>query len=336
MCRWRNDGCRPDSMTKPRVIVTRRWPQSVERILTQEFDALLNRSDAPLAASDLQAALRDADALLPTVSDKMDAGVFAIAKPRARLLANYGVGCSHIDLDAARRLGIAVTNTPGVLSECTADLTMTLILMVARRAGEGERKLRAGTWYGWGPSDMLGSRVSGKTLGIVGFGRIGRAVAERAHFGFGMRILAYNPRSLDEQALARCQGERMDSLDALLGQADFVSLHCPGGDANRNLINRARLEAMKPDAFLINTARGEIVDEAALAQALAEGVIKGAGLDVFVREPQVTEALLACENAVLLPHMGSASVETREAMGLRVVKNLRAFFAGEALPDRVA
>ena len=323
-------------MVKASIIVTRRWPQAVERVLAEEFDVVFNRNDEPFAVSDLQAAMQSADALLPTVSDRMDAGVFDIAEPRVRLLANYGVGCSHIDLEAARTRGIAVTNTPEVLSECTADLAMTLMLMVARRAGEGERVLRAGEWSGWGPSGMLGSKVSGRTLGIVGFGRIGQKVAERAHFGFGMRILAYNHRSLDAEALERCRGERMDSLDALLGQADFVSLHCPGGDANRNLINRERLEMMKPDAFLINTARGEIVDEAALAQALSKGVIKGAGLDVFTREPQVTEALLACENAVLLPHMGSATLETREAMGFRVVKNLRAFFAGETPPDRVA
>ena len=323
-------------MTKPRIIVTRRWPKAVEQALAQEFDTVLNPEDEPLATAALQAALQEADALLPTVCDRLDADVFDIPAPRARLLANYGVGYSHIDLEAARAKGIAVTNTPGVLSECTADLAMTLLLMVARRAGEGERLLRAGAWSGWGPSCMLGSSVSGKTLGIVGFGRIGQEVARRAHFGFGMRILAYNPRSLDAEALARCQGERMDSLEDLLAQADFVSLHCPGGEANRNLINRQRLQAMKPGAFLINTARGEIVDEEALAQALSEGVIKGAALDVFVREPQVAEALLACENAVLLPHLGSASMETREAMGMRVLKNLRAFFAGDAPPDRVA
>ena len=323
-------------MAKPKVVVTRRWPQAVEQLLAEEFDAVLNLEDKPFDAAALGAALQEADALLPTVSDRIDAGVFEAAEPRARLLANYGVGYSHIDTQAAQSRGIAVTNTPGVLSECTADLTMTLLLMTARRAGEGERELRAGAWTGWRPTHMLGSKVSGKTLGIVGFGRIGQEVAKRAHFGFGMKILAYNPRSLDDAALARCQGERAGSLDELLAQADFVSLHCPGGEANRHLINRERLETMRPDAFLINTARGEIVDEAALAQALSEGVIKAAGLDVFAREPQVESALLACENAVLLPHLGSASLETREAMGMRVLKNVRAFFAGETPPDLVA
>ena len=323
-------------MTKPKVIVTRRWPQAVEQALAQEFDAVFNLGDQPFDAAGLQSALRDADALLPTVSDRMGAEVFDGPEPRTRLIANYGVGYSHIDIEAARARGIAVTNTPGVLSQCTADLAMTLLLMVARRAGEGERELRAGAWSGWRPTHMLGSKVSGKTLGIVGFGRIGQEVAKRAHFGFGMKILACNPRSLDAEALAHCQGERADSLDDLLARSDFVSLHCPGGEANRNLINRERLRAMRPDAFLINTARGEIVDEAALAQALCEGVIKGAGLDVFVREPQVAKALLACDNAVLLPHLGSASLETREAMGMRALKNARAFFAGETPPDLVA
>ena len=323
-------------MAKPKVIVTRRWPQAVEQLLTEEFDAVLNLEDKPFSPAALGAALQEADALLPTVSDRIDAGVFEAAEPRARLLANYGVGYSHIDTQAAQSRGIAVTNTPGVLSECTADLAMTLLLMTARRAGEGERELRAGAWSGWRPTHMLGSKVSGKTLGIVGFGRIGQEVAKRAHFGFGMKILAYNPRSLDAAALAQCQGERAASLDELLAQADFVSLHCPGGEANRHLINRERLEKMRPDAFLINTARGEIVDEAALAQALSEGVIRAAGLDVFAREPEVEAALLACENAVLLPHLGSASLETREAMGMRVLKNVRAFFAGETPPDLVA
>ena len=323
-------------MAKPKVIVTRRWPQAVEQLLAEEFDAVLNLEDKPFSPADLGAALQEADALLPTVSDRIDASVFEAAEPRARLLANYGVGYSHIDTQAAQSRGIAVTNTPGVLSECTADLAMTLLLMTARRAGEGERELRAGAWSGWRPTHMLGSKVSGKTLGIVGFGRIGQEVAKRAHFGFGMKILAYNPRSLDAAALAQCQGERADSLDDLLAQADFVSLHCPGGEANRHLINRERLEKMRPDAFLINTARGEIVDEAALAQALSEGVIRAAGLDVFAREPEVEAALLACENAVLLPHLGSASLETREAMGMRVLKNVRAFFAGETPPDLVA
>lgn len=322
-------------MGKPKIIVTRRWPKAVEEVLASEFDADLNRDDTPFSSSQLRAALGSADALLPTVTDKIDAAVFEGPDSTARLIANYGVGFSHIDLQAAKARGIAVTNTPEVLSDCTADLTLTLLLMVARRAGEGERELRAGNWTGWRPTHMVGTRVSGKSLGIVGFGRIGQKVAERAHFGFGMKILAFDAMPLNAQALDRCQGEGVDSLDDLIGRADFVSLHCPGGDANRNLIDRQRLAAMKQGAYLINTARGEIVDEEALAEALSGGAIGGAGLDVFAREPRVAEALLTCENAVLLPHLGSASLETREAMGYRVLENLRAFFDGKPPRDLV-
>ena len=323
-------------MAKQKVIVTRRWPEAVEQVLKDEFDAEFNLEDKPFSAAQLQSALKEADAVLPTVTDKIDASVLDVAEPRAHLLANYGVGYSHIDVAAASAKGISVTNTPEVLSECTADLTLTLLLMAARRAGEGEREVRAKAWSGWRPTHMIGAKVSGKTLGIVGFGRIGQKVAERAHFGFGMKILAYDAMPLNTDALAHCGGEGVSSLKDLLSRADFVSLHCPGGDANRNLMNRERLAMMKPGAFLINTARGEIVDEEALAKALSTGAIAGAGLDVFAREPKITEALLACENAVMLPHLGSASLETREAMGFRVLENLRAFFAGETPRDLVA
>lgn len=322
-------------MKKAKIIVTRRWPKAVEEILASEFDAELNREDRPFSVSQLQTAIAQADALLPTVTDKIDAEVLGGPGTRVRLIANYGVGFSHIDLEVAKARGITVTNTPEVLSDCTADLALTLLLMVARRAGEGERELRSGNWSGWRPTHMVGTRISGKSLGIVGFGRIGQKVAERAHFGFGMKILAHDAMPLNAEALARCRGEEVNSLDELIRLADFVSLHCPGGDANRNLINRGRLEAMKPGAFLINTARGEIVDEVALAEALSTGGIAGAGLDVFAAEPKITEALLACENAVLLPHLGSASLETREAMGFRVLENLRAFLAGKPVRDLV-
>ena len=320
-------------MAKKKIIVTRRWPESVERVLADEFDAEFNSGDRPFTAEELQRGLREADALLPTVTDKVTAEVFAVPDARAKLVASYGVGFSHIDLQAAAQAGMAVTNTPEVLSECTADLAMTLLLTVARRAGEGEREVRAGQWSGWRPTHMHGRKVTGKSLGIVGFGRIGKAVAQRAHFGFGMKILAFDSVHLDQEALAQCNGTAVDSLEDLLRQADFVSLHCPGGDENRNLINAERLALMKSDAFLINTARGEIIDEPALAQALSSGGLAGAGLDVYAAEPHITETLLACENAVLLPHLGSASRETREAMGWRVLDNLRAFFAGERPPD---
>ena len=258
--------------------------------------------------------------------------------PRAatRILANYGVGFSHIDVDSAQTHGIAVTNTPDVLSECTADLTMTLMLMVARRAGEGERELRDGLWTGWRPTHMVGTKVSGKTLGIVGFGRIGREVARRAHFGFGMKILVLNRSPVSAETLKEFGATQVASIEDLLPDCDFVSLHCPGGSRNARMIDAARLDLMKPGAFLINTARGEIVDEHALAQALMFDSIGGAALDVFEREPHINPMLAQCDNLVMLPHLGSATVEARSAMGFRVLDNLNDFFEGRAPRDLVA
>ena len=276
------------------------------------------------------------DAILPTVTDRLPAAVFDGPATRTRILANYGVGYAHIDTEAAKARGIAVTNTPDVLSECTADIAMTLLLMVARRAGEGERELREGRWTGWRPTHLIGTKVSGATLGIIGFGRIGQAMAQRAHFGFGMKILVQNRSAVPTEVLARYDATQVANIEDLLPDCDFVSLHCPGGAANRHLINASRLDLMKPNAFLINTARGEVVDEHALAQSLWFGTIGGAGLDVFDREPQVPEALLNADNLVLLPHLGSATRETREAMGFRVLDNLTAFFEGHAPRDRVA
>ncbi|HAF56145.1 MAG TPA: D-glycerate dehydrogenase [Thauera sp.] len=323
-------------MPRPRILVTRRWPDAVERRLCELFDTTLNADDHRLSADELRAALRDHDAVLPTVSDRLDADVLAVDAPRARILANYGVGYSHIDVDAARARGLVVTNTPGVLTDCTADLALTLMLMVARRAGEGERELRAGRWTGWRPTHLVGTRLSGKTLGIVGMGRIGIAVARRAQHGFGMRVVFFNRSPVAAEALAGLQATQLARVEDVLAQADFVSLHCPGGGANRHLIDAARLAAMKPHAFLINTARGDVVDEAALAAALQHGRLAGAGLDVFEAEPQVHPGLLALENVVLLPHLGSATRETREAMGMRVVDNLIAFFDGRRPPDQVS
>ena len=323
-------------MSRPRIFVTRRWPEAVERRLCELFDTTLNADDHRLSADELRAALRDHDAVLPTVSDRLDAGVLAVEAPRARILANYGVGYSHIDVDAARERGLVVTNTPGVLTDCTADLALTLMLMVARRAGEGERELRAGRWTGWRPTHLVGTRLSGKTLGIIGMGRIGIAVARRAQHGFGMKVVFFNRSPVAAEALAGLQATQLERVEDVLAQADFVSLHCPGGGANRHLIDAARLAAMKPHAFLINTARGDVVDEAALAAALQHGRLAGAGLDVFEAEPQVHPGLLALENVVLLPHLGSATRETREAMGMRVVDNLVAFFDGRRPPDQVS
>lgn len=323
-------------MARPRILVTRRWPEAVERRLSDLFDVALNTGDRRLSADELRAALRHYDAVLSTVSDRIDAAVLAVAAPRTRILANYGVGYSHIDLDAARALGLVVTNTPGVLTDCTADLALTLMLMVARRAGEGERELRAGRWTGWRPTHLVGTRLSGKTLGIVGMGRIGIAVARRAQHGFGMRVVFFNRSPVAAEALAGLQATQLARVEDVLAQADFVSLHCPGGGANRHLIDAARLATMLPHAFLINTARGDVVDEAALVEALQQGRLAGAGLDVFEAEPQIHPGLLALENVVLLPHLGSATRETREAMGMRVVDNLVAFFEGRRPPDQVS
>lgn len=323
-------------MAKPKVLVTRRWPQAVEARMAEVFDLDLSRNDQPLTEAALRDALGQYDAILPTVTDRLPGPVFDGPGRRTKILANYGVGFAHIDTDAAKSRGITVTNTPDVLSECTADIAMTLMLMVARRAGEGERELREGRWSGWRPTHLIGTKVSGATLGIVGFGRIGQAMAQRAHFGFGMKILVQNRSPVPADVLARYDAEQVSTIEDLLPECDFVSLHCPGGKANRHLINSRRLDLMRPGAFLINTARGEVVDEHALAQALWFGTIGGAGLDVFEREPLVPDALLSADNLVLLPHLGSATRETREAMGFRVFENLTDFFDGKTPRDRVA
>ncbi|MEW6632552.1 MAG: D-glycerate dehydrogenase [Pseudomonadota bacterium] len=320
---------------KPRVIVTRRWPAKVEALLAERFDAVLNDDDVPLTPADLATAFRTYDAILPTVSDRLPASVFPSEDCRTRLLANFGVGFSHIDVAAARDRGIAVTNTPGVLTDCTADIAMSLLLLVARRVGEGERQLRAGAWKGWCPTHLIGTRVSGKKLGIIGMGRIGKAMASRAHFGFGMDVVFYNRSKVDDDETRSMSARQLPSIEAVLAESDFVSLHCPGGAENRHLIDEARLSIMKPTAFLINTARGDVIDETALVRALDKGMIAGAGLDVYAEEPAVPGGLLARENVVLLPHLGSATTETREAMGMKALENLIAFFDGKPAPDRV-
>jgi lactate dehydrogenase-like 2-hydroxyacid dehydrogenase len=323
-------------MSKPKVLVTRQWPQAVEAVIAERFDATFNRDDLPMDAAAIGAALAAYDAVLPTVSDKLPAGLFDRDDIRTKILGNFGVGFNHIDTKAASARGIAVTNTPGVLTDCTADIAMTLLLSVARRAGEGERQVRAGAWAGWCPTHMIGSKVTGKTLGIIGFGRIGKAMAKRCHFGFDMPVVFFNRSRVDEAEAARYGARQLDSVEEVLAISDFVSLHCPGGAENRHLMNAERLSAMKPGAFLINTARGDVVDEAALVEALRAGRIRGAGLDVFEREPHVPDALREMENVVVLPHLGSATEETRSAMGMKVVDNITAFFEGREPPDRVA
>jgi lactate dehydrogenase-like 2-hydroxyacid dehydrogenase len=320
---------------RPTIVVTRRLPEPVEKELSREFDARLNRDDRPLGPDGLQEALRTADALLCTVTDRLTAEVLSAEPRRARLLANFGVGFNHIDTAAAKARGLAVSNTPDVLTEATADIAITLLLMASRRTGEGERHVRAGAWTGWRPTHMLGTQVSGKVLGLVGMGRIARAVARRAHHGFGMRVIFHDPYPPTPAEAAALGAEPRASLDEVLRESDFVSLHCPATPETRHLMNRERLKRMRPGAFLINTARGDVVDEAALVEALGNGTIAGAGLDVFEKEPQVSPALVAMENVVLLPHLGSATQETRIAMGMRALENLRLFFSGAPLRDRV-
>ncbi len=323
-------------MSKPRVIVTRRWPEEVEVRLAEHFDVQLNTDDRPLDRGALKEAFAAADAVFPTVTDAIDAEVLSAEPLRTRLIGNFGVGFNNIDLDAARARGLTVTNTPEVLTDATADLAMTLLLCVARRVGEGERHLRDGKWSGWHPTHMVGTQVTGKTLGLIGLGRIGQAMARRAHHGFDMRVLFFDPYPPSDEAVRKLGAERRETVEAVLEDSDFVSLHCPAIPENRHLINAERLRRMKPDAFFINTARGDIVDEIALNDALEDRRIAGAGLDVFEREPEVLPGLLARENTVLLPHLGSATRETRIAMGLKVLENAIAFFDGAEPPNRVA
>ena len=320
---------------RPRVVITRKIPAACEAEAARLFDAVVNRDDTPLTASQLQEALRAADALLPTVTDKVTAEVLSAEPLRAKIIANFGVGFNNIDISAARARGLTVTNTPDVLTDDTADIGITLLLTVARRAAEGDRHVRRKEWTGWRPTHMLGARVSGKTLGLIGFGRIARAVARRAHHGFGMKVIFHDPFPPKPEDAAALGAEPRESIDAVLAESDFVSLHCPATPETRHLINATRLGQMQRHAFLINTARGDVVDEAALVAALQAGTIAGAGLDVFEKEPQVSPELLTMENVVLLPHLGSATMETRVAMGMRALENLTLHFAGQPVRDRV-
>lgn len=321
---------------KKRVVLTRRWPEPVERELMARYRVEVNERDVPMPAQDIAAALANADAVCPTVTDRIDASVLAAAAPGARILANFGVGFNHIDLDAARRHGVVVTNTPGVLTESTADLAMALILMSARRLAAGATEVATDNWDGWRPTHLLGTDVHGKTLGLVGFGRIARAVARRAHAGFGMRVLFVTPRPPPATDAAKLGASACRTLAEMLPQCDFLSLHCPGGEATRDLIDAAELALLPPHAFVINTARGDVLNEAALIQALRDGTIAGAGLDVYAAEPTVPAALRNADNVVALPHLGSATVATRTAMGRRAAANLEAFFSGAEPPDRIA
>ncbi|MBM3491478.1 MAG: D-glycerate dehydrogenase [Alphaproteobacteria bacterium] len=319
---------------KPSVIVTRRLPDAVETRLMELFDTRLNMDDRPMSQRELAEAAGVADVLLPTVTDRIDAAVLEAAGENLRLIASYGNGVDHIDLKTARQRNIAVTNTPGVLTDDTADMTMALILAVPRRLSEGERVLRAGRWPGWSPTWMLGRRVAGKRLGIIGMGRIGLAVARRAR-AFGLAVHYHSRQRVAEDLERALEATYWASLDQMLAHMDIVSINCPHTGQTHRLLSAERLKLLKPEAYLVNTARGEIVDEAALAELLQQGRLAGAGLDVFEREPAVDPRLLQLENVVLLPHLSSATLESRVEMGEKVIVNIRTFFDGHRPPDRV-
>lgn len=313
---------------KPRIIATRRFPPAIEAALAAEFDAVLSPDDHRMTPAELQRALGEADGILCAIGDRFTAEVLAAYPLRTRIIASFGVGLDHIDLDAARAHEIVVTNTPGVLTEDTADLALTLILMTMRRAGEGERELRGGRWKGIRPTHLLGRRVTGSTLGIVGAGRIGLALARKAHHGLGMRVLVWGRTLPDADTLEAVGAVAAASLDALLSESQVVSLHVPGTPETEKLVDARRLALMPRGSFLVNTARGGVVDTDALVEALLAGHLAGAGLDVYPDEPEVDRRLLGMEQVVLLPHIGSATVETRTAMGEMALDSLREFFRG--------
>ena len=319
---------------KPLVVVTRKLPASIETRLMELFDTRLNTTDEPMSSHQLVEAMQEADVLVPTVTDRLGADLIAEAGPQLRLLANFGAGVDHIDLPAAKEKNVMVTNTPGVLTSDTADLTMALILAVPRRISEGERLLRAGEWSGWSPTALLGHRVAGKRLGIIGMGRIGSAVARRAK-AFGVSIHYHNRRRIDAELETELEATYWESLDQMLARMDIISVNCPRTPATYHLLNARRLALVAPNAYIVNTSRGDVIDEAALGQALRDGKIGGAGLDVYEREPAVDPSLMGLENCMLLPHMGSATQEARTEMGEKVVINIKAFADGHKPPDRV-
>ncbi|MGE4062382.1 MAG: 2-hydroxyacid dehydrogenase [Rhodospirillaceae bacterium] len=319
---------------KPTVVVTRKLPDVVETRMMELFDVRLNIDDRPFAADELAAAVASCDVLVPNLTDRIDAALIAKAGPRLKLIANFGNGVDHIDVPAARAKGILVTNTPGVLTEDTADMAMALMVAVPRRLVEGAEMIRSGGFKGWSPTHMLGHRIFGKRLGIIGMGRIGTAVARRAR-GFGMAIHYHNRRRLRPELEAEVEATFWESLDQMLARMDVISIHCPHTPATFHLLSERRLKLMKSSAYIINTARGEIVDEEALIRMLEAGDLAGAGLDVFEHEPAVNPKFLSLKNVILLPHMGSATIEGRINMGEKVIINIRAFCDGHTPPDRV-
>ncbi|MFP4125056.1 MAG: 2-hydroxyacid dehydrogenase [Alphaproteobacteria bacterium] len=322
------------SRSRPLVVVTRRLPEAIETRMMELFDTRLNSSDEAMSKADLIEAVKVANVLVPTVTDRIDAAVLAHANPELRLIANYGTGVDNIDVDAAYKRGITVTNTPGVLTEDTADMTMALILAVARRLTEGERLARSGDWSGWSPTSMLGHRIHGKRLGILGMGRIGTAVARRAH-GFGIAVHYHNRNRVHPSIEQELEATYWDSLDQMLARMDIVSVNCPHTPATYHLLSARRLKLMRPHAYIVNTSRGEVIDELALTRMLRDRELAGAGLDVFEHEPAINPKLRELPNVVLLPHMGSATIEGRVDMGEKVLINIKTFTDGHRPPDRV-
>ncbi len=322
------------TLTKPVVVVTRRLPDVIETRMMELFDCRLNLDDNPMSQEQLMEAVKDADILVPTVTDRVDARLLAQAGERLKLIASFGTGVDHIDLKTARQRGVSVTNTPGVLTEDTADMTMALMLAVPRRLSEGERVVRGGDWKGWSPTGLLGHRVNGKRLGIVGMGRIGQAVARRAK-AFNMSIHYHNRRRVHGDVEQELEATYWESLDQMLSRMDIISINCPHTPATYHLLSARRLKLMPDHAYIVNTSRGEVIDENALARMVEAGDLAGAGLDVFEHEPAINPKLLKLENVILLPHIGSATIEGRIAMGEKVIINIKTFVDGHAPPDRV-
>ena len=322
---------------KPLVIVTRTLPDAIETRLMELFDTRLNADDKPLTAAQLVDAVKTADVLVPTVTDRIDSRVLSQAGPQLKLIASFGTGVDHIDLDTARHRGITVTNTPGVLTEDTADMSMALVLATARRMGAGERMVRANKWAGWSPTSMLGARLLGKRMGIVGMGRIGQALAKRAR-GFGLTIHYHNRKRLHADIERELDATYWESLDQMLARMDIISVNCPHTPATYHLLSARRLKLLPKHAYLVNTSRGEVIDENALTRMIEAGEVGGAGLDVFEHEPAVNPKLVRLARAgkvVLLPHLGSATIEGRAEMGAKVIINIQTFIDGHRPPDRV-
>lgn len=319
---------------KTNIILTRRLPDTIETRMRELFNATLNQTDQPFTQEQLIQAVKTADVLVPTVTDSLSASVIEQAGPQLRLIASFGTGVDHIDVKAAREKGITVTNTPGVLSEDTADVAMSLILAVPRRIVQGDIKVRSGQWDGWSPTGMLGHRINGKRLGIIGMGSIGQAIARRAK-AFGMSIHYHNRKAVHPSIEAELEATYWETIEQMLPRVDIISINCPSTPATHHLLNKERLSLLSPHSYLVNTGRGDVIDETALIELLKENKIAGAGLDVYEHEPVISSALIDLPNVVLLPHIGSATIEGRHAMGDKVIINIQTFLDGHTPPDRV-